>query len=130
MRRGARLLCIVKEGRLAAYGWIQKWDPFPRRFRWLAPRGTILGYFWTAREDRGQGLYGLLLDHCLAMAPDLGLPVIVYAVPQNKSSIRGLEKAGFARLGKYELTCRFFGLICSHRTLSQERTIAQAMSGR
>ncbi len=130
VRQRAKLLYILDDGRLCAYGWIRRLDPFLRRYRWLTPRATSLGYFWTARERRGQGFYGRLLEHCIAIAEDRDIvPVIVYAVSGNRSSISGLEKAGFARLGEYEMTCRLFGLLCSHRVLSQERTIAEVLAG-
>ncbi len=125
-----RLLYLAEGGRFLAYGWIRAWDPFPRRLRWLAPRGTILGDFWTAPESRGRGLYGRLLKHCLAIREDgREAAVIVYAATWNRQSLRGLEKAGFVRLGKYEIVSRFFGLVCSHRVISQERTLAEAQAG-
>jgi GNAT superfamily N-acetyltransferase len=128
--RGATLLYVTEQGRLLAYGWIQKWDPLPRRLRWLAPSGTILGYFWTAPENRGQGLYGRLLKHCLAICEDRhSVAVIVYAEAWNKRSLRGLEKVGFVRLGEYEITSALFGLICSRRVISEERTLAEAAAG-
>jgi hypothetical protein len=130
-KQDATLLCLMENGKLCAYGWHRRFDPFFRRYRWLTPRATLLGYFWTAREERGRGLYGRLLDHCIAISDDrTSVPVIVYAVSSNRSSLRGLEKAGFARLGEYEMTCRLFGAWCKHRVISQETTIAQVLASR
>jgi RimJ/RimL family protein N-acetyltransferase len=129
-RSDARLLFLLEDGRMSAYGWYQRWNPLPRRYRWLAPRGAILGYFWTARAMRGRGLYQCLLHHCVAISKDrTEMPLIVIAETVNRSSQRGLEKAGFVRLGEYEVRSLLFGLIARHRTLRQERTIAQALAG-
>jgi len=104
-------------------------DPFLRRYRWLTARGTLLGYFWTAREQRGRGFYGRLLDHCIAISGDpKKVPVIVYADHRNRSSLRGIEKAGFARLGEYQVTSRLLGLLWTHRVISQDRTIAEVLA--
>jgi len=128
-RSDARLLFLMEEGRMSAYGWYQRWNPLPRRYRWLAPRGTILGYFWTARDMRGRGLYQRLLLHCVAISQDRAeMPLIVIAETVNKSSQRGLEKAGFVRLGEYEVSSFLFGRIARHRALRQERTIAEALA--
>jgi GNAT superfamily N-acetyltransferase len=128
--RGAKLLYLSEEGELWAYGWVQRCDPFLRRYRWLTPRGTLLGYFWTAPARRGLGLYGRLLDHCIAICEDREeVPLIVYADVTNHSSRRGLEKAGFTRLGEYRVTSRLLGLVCTHKVISQERTIREVLAG-
>jgi GNAT superfamily N-acetyltransferase len=105
MHRGeARLLCLSFPDRpVVAYGWIQDWRPFRRWFREIASEGTMLGPYWTAPEARGQGLYGRLLAHSLAIC-NRSRPVLVYTSPENLASQRGLEKAGFHRLGDWELT--------------------------
>lgn len=100
----ARLLCLSCPGRpVAAYGWIQDWRPFRRWFAELASEGTMLGPYWTDPDVRGQGMYGRLLAHSLAIC-DRSRPVLVYASPENRASQRGLEKAGFRRLGDWDLT--------------------------
>jgi GNAT superfamily N-acetyltransferase len=120
VRQGAKLLYLLEDGKLCAYGWIRRLDPFLRCFRWLTPRGTVLGYFWTAPEKRGLGLYGRLLRHCIAISKDREeVPVIVYAASSNRGSLHGIEKAGFARLGEYEITTRCS--TCCTRTGSSRR---------
>ena len=108
MRRGqARLLCCSKDGvRLAAYGWIQDWAPFRRRFGAIAQDGAMLGFYWTAPEVRGQGLYGRLLAHSLAVCSK-ERPIVICVSPDNPASRRGIEKAGFAPLGEWEGTTWF-----------------------
>lgn len=129
--RDARLLCLIEHDELCAYGWMQRADPFLRRYRWLIPKGTLLGFFWTAPQHRGRGLYGRILAHCIAISHDRDvMPLIIYANPYNTASLRGIEKAGFVRLGSYEVTSWLGGLWCTHRTISQERTIAEIMAER
>ena len=126
-RDGARLVVLREENRLRAYGWIQGWRSF-RRLRWLAPDARCLGFYWTASADRGRGLYGRLLKHSIAVCEERDrLPLVIFTSPDNPMSQRGIEKAGFLRLGEYELRSWFGGLISRHRTIRQEYTLEQAM---
>ncbi len=104
LKRGeAKLLCYFEEGhRLDAYGWVQDWRPFRRKFGSLAENGTMLGPYWTAPEARGRGLYGRLLSHSLALCLQDG-PALIYTSSGNLASQRGIEKAGFHFLGEWEL---------------------------
>lgn len=108
MKRGqARLLCCSADGeRLAAFGWVQDWKPFRRRFGAIAQEGTMLGFYWTDPELRGRGLYGRLLAHSLAVCAK-DRPVVICVSPDNPASRRGIEKAGFASLGEWEGTVWF-----------------------
>ncbi len=108
MKQGqARLLCYSKDGqKLDAYGWIQDWRPFRRRFGAIASQGTMLGFYWTAPEARGQGLYGRLLSHSISLCSK-EQPIVICASPDNKASQRGIEKAGFKPLGEWEMRLYF-----------------------
>jgi GNAT superfamily N-acetyltransferase len=109
-REEARLLCLSEDGlHLDAYGWIQDWRPFRRRFGALAQTGTMLGPYWTAPEARGRGLYGRLLAHSLSLC-DRDRPILIGTSPENKPSQRGIEKAGFKPRGEWvlRLYLRFF----------------------
>ena len=103
MKRGeARLLCYSEDGvRLDAYGWIQDWRPFRRRFGAIAHQGTMLGFYWTAPAARGRGLYGRLLAHSIYLCRK-DRPILIATSPENKASQRGIEKAGFKPLGEWE----------------------------
>ena len=120
MRRGeARLLCYSEDGqRLDAYGWIQDWRPFRRRFGAIADHGTMLGFYWTAPEARGRGLYGRLLAHSLFLCPK-DRPILMATSPDNPASRRGIEKAGFASLGEWE-GCVWFRWFSRMRRVSHE----------
>jgi RimJ/RimL family protein N-acetyltransferase len=123
--RNATLVYLAEDGRLRAYGLIRRCDPLPRRYRWLVPRGVILGPYWTAPASRGQGLYPILLRASIALSTDREhMPLIVYADASNSPSIRGLEKAGFARLGTYNVTSRLLFLLHIHEPVSVVSTIA------
>ena len=115
-RREARLLCYSEDGtRLDAYGWIQDWRPFRRRFGVLADQGTMLGFYWTAPAARGRGLYGRLLAHSLFLCRK-ERPILIATSPENKASQRGIEKAGFQSLGEWE-GCVFFWRFSSMRRI-------------
>lgn len=103
MKRGkARWLSYSEDGRqLDAYGWIQDWSIFRRRYGAIADRGTMLGYYWTAPAARGRGLYGRLLAHSLALC-EKDRPIVIATSPDNGASQRGIEKAGFRSLGEWE----------------------------
>lgn len=101
-RGGARLMCYSEDGeRLDAFGWIQDWRPFRRRFGAIAREGTMVGFYWTAPESRGRGYFSRLLAHGLALS-DKKRPIIVCVGTENVASWRGVEKAGFASLGEWE----------------------------
>ena len=108
MRRGkARWLCCSEDGRrVDAYGWIQDWSLFRRRYGAIAARGTMLGFYWTSPAMRGRGLRGRLLAHSLAVCSK-DRPIVICVSPDNPASRRGIEKAGFAPLGEWEGTTWF-----------------------
>ena len=122
--RGSRFLCLIEGNRICAYGWAEVSSPFLRRYRWLIPSAFLLGPFWTAPDQRGRGLYGRLLSKCLAINPDPAkLPVFIHADATNTSSLRGIEKAGFQKLGTFEVTSYLMGLWCTHKAVSQAGTV-------
>lgn len=107
----AKLLCYVGEDqKIKAYGWIQDWRFFKRRFRDLATEGTMLGPYWTKAEERGKGYYQLVLQHSLSLCPK-DKPILIYTSPGNIASKRGIEKAGFAYTGEWLIRdwCMMFG---------------------
>ncbi len=125
LRRGqATLLCIHEGDRIFSYGWVQSWAPFRRKFGWLAEDGVMLGPYWTHPEQRGKGLYGRLLSHSLSLASP-GKPALIYTHPENRASLRGIEKAGFVPLGTYRvrLLLRFWA---SRRAVEMDSTIDAA----
>jgi ribosomal protein S18 acetylase RimI-like enzyme len=127
--QGATLLVLSQDGKLCGYLWQRECDPFLRRYRWLTPRGLLLGYAWVAPTFRGRGLYGRLLSTGIALSHDRrNMPIVVYADAPNTASIRGLETAGFARLGTYEVTSGALGFYCSHRTIEENATIRDVWS--
>jgi hypothetical protein len=100
-RGAARLLCYSEDGHnLHAFGWIQSWAPFRRKFGMLAKDGVMLGPYWTAPEHRGGGVYGKLLQHSLSLCPRTK-PILIYTSADNVSSQRGIVKAGFEPLGEW-----------------------------
>lgn len=102
-RRLAALLVLLGAGeRVVAYGWIQSWRPFRRRFRAIAAEGRMLGFYWTHPAERGRGLYSDMLRRSIAMIP-APEPLIIYAEHGNVASIRGIRTAGFEHLADLEV---------------------------
>jgi hypothetical protein len=121
-RYGGKLLCLIESGQVSAYGWIQGWGLFRRRFGWLAPEARMLGFYWTAPGRRGSGLYGRLLLHSIAACESRDrMPLLVMTSPQNVSSQKGIEKAGFIKIGTFEVDRAPLGLAYRHRTMEQLR---------
>jgi RimJ/RimL family protein N-acetyltransferase len=127
--QGATLLVLQEDGKLCGYLWLRMCDPFPGRYRWLTPRGLLLGYVWVAPAFRGRGISGRLNRTGIALSNDRpNVPIVAYADASNTASIRGLEKAGFVRLGTYDVTSAALGLYRSHRTIEENTTIRDVWS--
>lgn len=128
-RYGGKLLCIRKKERIESYGWIQNWKPFRRRYGWLAEEAVLLGPFWTRPDCRGQGLYGRLLGHSIAVCEQRDrIPLLIITSPDNKSSQRGIEKAGFAKVGIFCCTHFCFSLFVSHQVVEQHCRLDELLS--
>lgn len=132
MRRfGGKLLCLLEGDRIVAYGWVQGWEPFRRRFGWLAKDAVMLGFYWTAPEFRGRGLYGRLLAHSIAACERRDqVPLLIMTSLANAASQRGIAKAGFQRLGVFEIASSPLGLAPRHRIVEQACTLGRAADGR
>jgi len=111
-RRGARALCLIEDGQVMGWGWVQDWQPFRRKYRRLAANARMLGPYMTFPAFRGRGVYGRLLKHSITVCEDRDrVPLLIFVRPHNHSSIRGIEKAGFRKLGCYTFTSVLFGLM-------------------
>ncbi len=66
----------------------------------------MLGPYWTNPKFRGQGYYGRLLKRSIDLS-DKNYSLIIYANPTNFSSQRGIEKAGFKKIGSYKINLLF-----------------------
>ena len=116
-RKQARVLCCSDDKQnLIAYGWIQNWKPFRRRFGKITKEGSMLGPYWTAPGSRRQGLYSRLLSHSIALCSK-EWPIMIYTSPENIASQKGIQKAGFETMGKWEKK-RWFGIISRFRRIS------------
>jgi len=125
----AKVLCIVRDGVLIAYGWIQDWGPYRRKYRILTEDARMLGPYWVRPEMRGQGLYGRMLAHSIAVCEDRReVPPLIFAGASNKPSLRGIEKAGFVRLGTYEFTTCCFRRFCSSKAIEQDNTLEDVLT--
>jgi RimJ/RimL family protein N-acetyltransferase len=127
--QGAILLVRMAEGKLSGYLWLRECDPFLRRYRWLTPRGLLIGYVWVAPAFRGHEVSSALNKAGIALSRDRrNMPLIVYTDVSNTASIRALEKVGFARLGTYDVTSGALGFYCRHKTIGLHQTIRDVWS--
>lgn len=119
LRKGDAVLLVLREqDTLIGFGWIQRWKPLRREFWWLADRAVGLGPYWTHPSHRGRGVYGRLLarslDECRRRQWD---EIYIWAARTNRSSIRGIEKAGFRPLGTHRVSLYLGGLVRRHTCL-------------
>ena len=127
--QGVTLLVLSEDGKLCGYQWLRTCDPFIRRYRWLTPRGLLFGYLWVAPAFRRRGIADRLHATSIALSRDRRtMPIIVYADVPNVPSIRALEKAGFARLGTYDVTSGALRLYATHRTIEEHARIRDVWS--
>jgi hypothetical protein len=112
----AILLTIHNETEIIAYGWLQTWHPFKRKFGWIYKDAMMLGPYWTNELHRGKGIYGRLIKQSIALAKP-NIPLMIYTRPENISSQKGIEKMGFKEIGVYkiELILRYF---CFHKKIT------------
>jgi RimJ/RimL family protein N-acetyltransferase len=85
------------------------------RFLRLATGDALLHYCLTLPPFRGQGLYPKVLKAATHFLGDQGFKrVFVLAEKNNHASIRGIEKAGFRRIGRIHLR-KMMGVQLSRR---------------
>ena len=108
-RHGSRFCCLVDENGLLSGGWIARGKrSFPvleisRTLRFSQP-STVLFDFETPPEQRGHGFYGTLLREAAIRSG--GGVAYVYAEHANRSSLRGVAKAGFKQVATLRMTSR------------------------
>jgi hypothetical protein len=99
----ATLLTIMNNSELIAYGWIQKWEPFKKKFGWVANNEAImLGPYWTNPDYRGKGYYGQLLRKSIILSKSK-VCLIIYTDKSNLASRKGIEKEGFSHFGDFKI---------------------------
>ncbi|HPG42142.1 MAG TPA: GNAT family N-acetyltransferase [bacterium] len=105
----SKLMCLFKEGDIIAWGWIQSCESLHKKnSSYFDKNGLLLGPYWTNPAYRGQGLYGRLLQHSIAVI-DKNRPIVICTRTENTASITGMKKAGFRFAGSYSvLTILFF----------------------
>ena len=90
----------------AAFGWMArdnaKIGELNHEFI-LPPGNRYLWNFRTLEAYRGLGIYPALLQYILQNADDEGNRFWIIHAPENQASLKGIEKAGFAYVGKLYL---------------------------
>jgi len=119
---GALLLMLVENSELLGFGWLQSGRAMRREFWWLDDHVLCLGPFWTHPAHRGRGVYGRLLGAAVAECRRRGWNrSYIWAQSSNISSIRGIEKAGFAPLGTHRVRTGLLGLVRRHEETNARR---------
>ncbi len=111
----AILLSIQNDKEIISYGWVQKWQPFKRKFGWVYKQAMMLGPYWTLDSHRGKGIYGRLLKQSISLAPQ-NYPLIIYTSPENINSQKGIEKMNFYLIGNYKINL-FLRYFCLHNKI-------------
>lgn len=70
------------------------------KFPFLSKHSAEIGPCATAKEYRGRGIYPMVLKHVLAHGGYSEYYMLVHDT--NTASIRGIEKAGFVRIGQVQ----------------------------
>jgi|SaaInlV_200m_DNA_2_1039689.scaffolds.fasta_scaffold37079_2 GNAT superfamily N-acetyltransferase len=97
------LLCYSRDGEhLDGYGFMLPARQYRCRFGLLVETdGVMLAHFWTAPALRKQGIYVRILRHALTLYAD-NRSAFIYTTVSNIASQKGIERAGFARNGRWE----------------------------
>ncbi len=94
--------CVVarENGRLGSVCWIGESRDF---VAFPGVTTSLIQRCFTLPEQRGRGLYALALAFATRtlLDEDAERPVLVESSSFNRSSIRGIEKAGFERIGQH-----------------------------
>lgn len=98
--QGHLFCCLKERNTITAYGWVN-----PNKHHTIGElnlqmemrkKTEVLYDFTTLPLFRGKGLYPTLLQH---MINRTDTPKVIYVLSYNTASIRGIEKAGFHKLG-------------------------------
>lgn len=111
----ALLLSIQNDEEIISYGWVQKWQPFKRKFGWIYKEAMMLGPYWTKDSHRGKGIYGRLLKQSISLATK-NFPLIIYTSMENINSQKGIEKMDFKLIGNFKINL-FLRYFCLHKEI-------------
>jgi GNAT superfamily N-acetyltransferase len=117
----AVLHCVHTDTEVIAFGWIQSWGPFKRRFKFLTSDGIVLGQYWTNPDYRRQGYYYRLLQHSIAVLDkQQSKRILIYHLVTNIPSQRVIVKAGFKLIGSYATIRLLQGVFIWNKTLEPQ----------
>jgi len=101
-RQGTGWVYLARIGREYCHSaFVTPAERYRKVFPVIEPDGALLiGPCFTDPEYRGRGIYPHVLRHIASVLGARGYgPFYVHTSPDNAASIRGVEKAGFRRLG-------------------------------
>ena len=115
LRADAVMLAALDEGQVASYAFII-YASFYKRILGETDATPMICNCHTFPEYRGQGVYPMLLAAaCRHLAASGYTRVIITCAPDNLSSVRGIEKAGFRKVKTLRSLILFTRWIASQR---------------
>jgi hypothetical protein len=96
---------VTVDGRLAHVSWVFRRNLLARQLGFKEE--SVIGDCATFEPFKGRRLYGDTVNYIMKTHPDR--KYILFVVPENAASIRGLERIGLVRKGLFTVR-RFLGL--------------------
>lgn len=98
--QGGKIWIGQLHGRLATIGWSRQGSMIHSWFFPLAPAWYVISHCVTLPEFRGLGLYPAMLSYIVHILCSQGVErFLIDCNDWNLPSIRGIEKAGFQKIG-------------------------------
>ncbi len=120
LEKNHRVFAVEHEGRYLSFGWATEAD----KFNFVEVRSTVhltkpawwIRQCFTMPAYRGLGLYPSLLRGIRRLTGEA--PTLIYIVPENQASRRGISKAGFKetfRIDQLRLTQHRSVTLCTRK---------------
>ena len=122
---GGELFLAFSRGRVVHYSWLFYHPGFREQLAYihLKKDEAHIASAYTIPEFRGQNIYPVVLQHILKCALEKNIrKVCITSAPKNIASVRGIEKAGFCRVGKIG-GFRLFGKMFNHHWSSIDDSV-------
>ncbi len=123
---GGKLFLALNEGKLAHVCWLFYSPGFEGQWAHihLKKDEAHIASAHTESEFRGQNIYPAVLQHILKYVAEKNIRrVYITSSPKNIASVRGIEKAGFSKIGEIH-GLKFFGKKFNHHWSSSSDEVS------
>lgn len=123
---GGELFLAFNEGKLAHLCWLFYHPGFKEQWAHihLKKDEAHIASAHTDSEFRGQNIYPAVLQHILKYVAEKNIRcVYITSSPKNIASVRGIEKAGFSKVGEIH-GLKFFGKKFNHHWSSSSDAVS------